>query len=368
MSLTIVADDLTGACDTGSLFAGDGPVPLAVWPAAPPPAPVRVVDTESRSLGVEEAVARVTSVPALAPAARYFKKIDSTLRGHVGPELDALMRTVGVGTALVCPAFPAQGRVVIERQLLIDGTPLTETPLARDPAFPASASSSVVDVLRARIDRPLAWIPLDQARAGAASLAARIGRLAGTVIVADAEHDADLDTLVDAALTSGVALVLVGAAGLGRALASRLSLLAENVALRPQGRWLLVAGSRHPSTRAQVEAARAAGLCVVAAPPQPIADRREVARRLAAEAQAWLARETFDGIAVTGGETAIALCETLGAEGIELIGPPRPGLALGRLRTADRPPLPLLTKAGGFGEPDLFVSMLVPVRARRTRS
>src|SRR5687767_2433999 len=113
MSLTIVADDLTGACDTGSLFAGDAPVPLAVWPAAPPPARVRVVDTESRALPAEEAVARVTRVPALAPATRYFKKIDSTLRGHVALEMDALMRAVGTESALVCPAFPAQGRVVI---------------------------------------------------------------------------------------------------------------------------------------------------------------------------------------------------------------------------------------------------------------
>ena len=84
MSLTIVADDLTGACDTGSLFAADGPVPLAIWPAAPSRAAVSVVDTESRAASEDDAAARVARVPALAPAARYFKKIDSTLRGHVG--------------------------------------------------------------------------------------------------------------------------------------------------------------------------------------------------------------------------------------------------------------------------------------------
>jgi uncharacterized protein YgbK (DUF1537 family) len=161
-----------------------------------------------------------------------------------------------------------------------------------------------------------------------------------------------------------VALLLSGAAGLGRALALRLSLLAGEVELRPEGRWLLVAGSRHPATRAQVAAARAAGLSVVSAPDEPAPDRGAVARRLATEARDRLAREGFDGIAVTGGETALALCQALGAEGIELIGPPRPGLALGRLRSARHPGLPLLTKAGGFGEPDLFVSMLLPVLAR----
>ena len=137
MSLTIVADDLTGACDTGCLFAGGGLVPLSIWPAAPPRAAVRVVDTESRAADEKDAVARVTRVPALAPATRYFKKIDSTLRGHVGPEVDALMLVTGIVTALLCPAFPAQRRIVIERLLLVDGTPLAETPLGRSPEFPS---------------------------------------------------------------------------------------------------------------------------------------------------------------------------------------------------------------------------------------
>src|SRR5258705_2340917 len=141
MSLTVVADDLTGACDTGSLFAGDGPVPLAVWPGTPPDARVRVIDTESRTAGRNDAVARVKGATAATRAARYFKKIDSTLRGHVGAEIDALMPAAGLGTAVVCPAFPAQGRTVIERTLLVDGVPVGETFIGRDPAFPAVGSS-----------------------------------------------------------------------------------------------------------------------------------------------------------------------------------------------------------------------------------
>jgi D-threonate/D-erythronate kinase len=362
VSLTIVADDLTGACDTGSLFAADGPVPLGVWPALPRPAAVRVVDTESRAASADEAVARVGRVPALAPASRYFKKIDSTLRGHVALETDALMRATGLGTALVCPAFPAQGRVVVGGTLLVDGVPLVETPIGRGVELP-SRSSSVVDVLRARIDRPLAWIPLEEVRAAGGRLAARLGRLAGTVIVADAETNADLDALVDAAVRSEPPVLLVGSAGLGRALAARLSLLGEEVELDAR-RWLIVAGSRHPVTRAQVELARAAGLSIVAAPERPEADPDAVARRLAAEARARFEREPFDGVAVTGGDTARALCEALGATAIELLGTPRPGLALARVSTPRCHNLSFLTKAGGFGEADLFVSLLAPLGAR----
>src|SRR3989442_6309651 len=54
------------------------------------------------------------------------------------------------------------------------------------------------DLLRPQIDRPLAWIPLGRVREGGPALAARLVRLAGMVIVADAETDADLDALIEA--------------------------------------------------------------------------------------------------------------------------------------------------------------------------
>src|SRR5206468_3600976 len=70
MALTIVADDLTAACDTGTLFAGQAPVPVTVWPAAPVAAKVTVVDTESRHIDRAAAAARVRSAAERRPAAR----------------------------------------------------------------------------------------------------------------------------------------------------------------------------------------------------------------------------------------------------------------------------------------------------------
>ena len=70
-----------------------------------------------------------------------------------------------------------------------------------------------------------------------------------------------------------------------------------------------------------------------------------------------LQREPWDLVVVTGGETAVALWTALGAERIDLAGAPAPGLALGQLRVPGRDPIPLLTKAGGFGPPDLLVSL-----------
>jgi uncharacterized protein YgbK (DUF1537 family) len=356
--LTIVADDLTGACDTGALFAARAPVPVSIWPRpAAADAAVRVVDTESRTLSGPDAAERVATVAAGGRARHWFKKIDSTLRGPVGAEVDALMRATGVTTAIVCPAFPAQRRVVLNRALLVAGTPVAATPIARDPAFPAGSGSSVVDLLRPQLDRALAWIPLDQVRAGGEALAARLRRLAGTAIIADGETDADLDALVEAALAVTPQPLLVGSAGLGRALAARLGLLGERVELPAGARWLVVAGSAHPTARRQVKEARAAGLTVLATPERAVADRAEVLPRLVEQAVAAIERERWDLVIVTGGETAVALLSALGADRMEVAGAPAPGLALGHVRLAGREPQAVLTKAGGFGPPDLFVSL-----------
>jgi uncharacterized protein YgbK (DUF1537 family) len=355
MGLTILADDLTGACDTGTLFTARGPVDVTVWPGTPPAADVRVIDTETRALDADAARHRVRRAAAAAPDTRYFKKVDSTLRGRVGAEVDALMSAARLEAALVCPAFPAQGRTVLDRVLLVHGRPVAERTVPREPGAPAPASSRAIDILRPQIDRPLAWIPLDHVRAGTPALAARLGRLKGTVAVADAETDADLDALVDAAFAADPSPLLVGSAGLAGALARRLGLLGAPVAA-PRGRWLIVAGSRHPVTLGQVACARRAGLTVLT-PGAAAGDPGQVAAALAAQARARLAAGGYDVVAVTGGDTALALYEALEACGIELLGAPAPGLALGRLRARLRDGLVLLTKAGGFGGPELFVDL-----------
>src|SRR5689334_23044685 len=106
----IIADDLTGALDTAAPFAARGWRTCVVpWPGPSPRAlsaavrrssadhDVVVVDTASRHVAANEAGRRVRAVVAAArrvdadaasPRA-FYKKIDSTLRGHVAVELAA---------------------------------------------------------------------------------------------------------------------------------------------------------------------------------------------------------------------------------------------------------------------------------------
>src|SRR5262249_60696643 len=97
MDVTIVADDLTGACDTGALFAGRGPVSVVVAPNLPDvDLEVATLDTETRALSDDDAAAAMRRVgAALAPRparSAPFKKIGSTFRAPAAAEHDALVK------------------------------------------------------------------------------------------------------------------------------------------------------------------------------------------------------------------------------------------------------------------------------------
>jgi uncharacterized protein YgbK (DUF1537 family) len=89
----------------------------------------------------------------------------------------------------------------------------------------------------------------------------------------------------------------------------------------------------------------------------PLVDRRRTAATLARVVAQILEEVTPVLLVLVGGETAVAVYQALKAEGIETTGAPEPGLALGHLRGGDKAGLALLTKAGGFGPPDLFLSL-----------
>jgi uncharacterized protein YgbK (DUF1537 family) len=68
-----------------------------------------------------------------------------------------------------------------------------------------------------------------------------------------------------------------------------------------------------------------------------------------------LARRTrLGGLLLCGGDIAVATCRALRADGIILGGEVQPGVPWGRLVGGEHPNLPVVTKAGGFGRPDVF--------------
>src|ERR687889_1705458 len=89
MRVAIIADDLTGAADTGVQLARAGYRTAVVFRGAPIPSgndlDAVAVDTDSRSLPAGFAAKRVMEAGHAVREARIvYKKIDSTLRGPIG--------------------------------------------------------------------------------------------------------------------------------------------------------------------------------------------------------------------------------------------------------------------------------------------
>src|SRR5829696_5347244 len=129
MNLIILADDLTGAAGCAARWRQAGLAATITLPGA------RVSEsdgaicctTDSRHLPADFAARRVHNLAASLDThtgSIWYKKIDSTLRGHLGQELDALLDARGGSCALVCPAFPAQRRGLKDGYLATDPTPI----------------------------------------------------------------------------------------------------------------------------------------------------------------------------------------------------------------------------------------------------
>lgn len=405
----IIADDLTGAADTGAGFARAGLATLvALRPTQKLPAgDVLVLSTESRHLPREAAAERVRR--AVAQITRYlggdppwiYKKVDSTLRGHPGPELAAVMEAMGLERALVAPAFPAQGRTTAGGRQLVDGAPLERTAFGRE--VHSSDLGALFDA--GREAHPIRLVGLEVVRRGPAAVCEALGVPGPAVLVADAENEGDLDILVRAALTCEVRL-LCGSAGLARALADSLApafpALAPALPPCPGGSILVVAGSRHPRTARQVAVARKHGAVLVCPAAAllgadnsqgsvertieriagQLAEGRDVilstlglghsplggqgvAARLAQVARGLAAGRQAGGLVLTGGDIAAAVCASLEAPALRLYGEVEPGVPWGVLVGGMLPHLPVVTKAGGFGTDAALVTAIRRLRTAK---
>lgn len=278
--IAVIADDLTGAGDTGAQFSRAGLCTRALfgtWTQADTQgSDVIVANTDSRAMALDEAYASVFQAAKDSIAAGFrpvFKKLDSTLRGPVGRELDAMLDASGCDVALLCPAFPANRRTVQEGVLLVDGVPVSQTAIAMDPVAPVKESRIAV-LLAAQSLKTVRELGRPVLASGGAAIHAELERLRGSgggIMVCDAESDADLELLAKAGLSFGNGLILAGSAGLALPTALLLgagdSLRSVHIdpslstSLGPKiHRPVLVAlGSVNPVSRAQAASLVAAG-------------------------------------------------------------------------------------------------------------
>lgn len=257
VKLLIIADDFTGALDTGVQFAARGARTCVVtdpaydFSQAKAELQVLVLDAETRHLAPEAAygvVRRAVEGALGAGFTHIYKKTDSALRGNVGAELTAVLDGAGAERIAFVPALPKMNRITRRGVHYIDGVPVAESVFGQDPFEPVTASS-VPEIIRGQTERPVVCHGLEETAAP---------ELPG-IQVYDAETDEDLARIGGALGADGLR-ICAGCAGFAAALAERLDLRGTPPVLPDLVPALFVAcGSVNPVTLRQMAAAEAHG-------------------------------------------------------------------------------------------------------------
>jgi len=266
----ILADDLTGASDTGLQFRQAG---LRTWvvtrlpqrgEALPGEIEVLSINTASRHLSGPQASERARDALAwlLSQGCHsFYKKLDSTLRGPLGAEISALRRDLGSALAVVAPAFPQAGRTTLGGYQLVNGVPVSLTSYGQDPLYPVTESH--LPTLLAAGGERVGLVDWRTVSAGPEAIAsefyALLEREVRTVVV-DAVQPADLVSVATAIRRAPYRILPAGSAGLAAALCEPRTVPSFAAPEAPKGRLLgklppvfIVNGSANPVSLTQLQ-------------------------------------------------------------------------------------------------------------------
>jgi uncharacterized protein YgbK (DUF1537 family) len=369
MRIAVIADDLTGALDTSVQFIQWGFTAQLTDTPEHSTAEVTIINTDTRNKTSE--IAYHTTYTVAEKLARHdiiYKKIDSTLRGNPGPELQAIMDATGETNAILTPTHPPTQRRVKDGHLYIADKPIKETDYIHEYRNKTSYIPEILDCKqRVHTVKTPENIPPE-----------------GITIV-DSETERDLLQIAGQRTR-----VMAGSAGLANALCQT---------LRDPPPVLTIIGSMRTETRTQAEQLKIRlGVATISldtikalnqAPQHETLRRAKVALKLGqdvmltstlttdiiektrreakrqnispdeletmittalADTAETLLDYILSGIIVTGGATALALTKRLGIKNIQILDEVQPGVPVLKLDH-----LTAVTKAGGFGQADALI-------------
>jgi uncharacterized protein YgbK (DUF1537 family) len=349
--VVILADDLTGACDSAASFLS--PERSAwVWLrdglAGVNAADVWSFSTESRDetpVVAEERVKKlIEGLGELLPSNLLFKKVDSAGRGCFAEEIAAASASMGAELVIYSPGFPEAGRFVLNGSLHI-----------HDDATGERREIRIHDLVPEQMHASIGLIACGTDRLVEESLRREVGE-GKHLLVCDAGESEDLERIVRVAGRLSQRLLWAGSAGLGRELGRTLP-SGASVLRRScdpaRGQTLIFAGSSHSVTRLQVDRLTKA-MSESSLPCVSVQVRREECnedslRRVFQEAG------SVGSLVLTGGDTAAKILRALGAEAIEIAGEMTMGIPWGILHGGMADGCVVVTKSGGFGGEDALV-------------
>ena len=398
LACLIIADDFTGACDTGLQLVRDGLSARvrADWSGAESPSvetDVLVVDTGSRNLAAGEAAHRARAAcdsVSSVNAELFYKKVDSTARGHLGAEIGTIMQARCLDLCLLAPALPEAGRTTIQGHHLLRGVPVHLREFGVDPGAPVRDSRLPRRLAREVSDLQVELIELETISEGPEAIVTAMRdrqSTTGTIFVADAATADNLSTIVRAARAFDEPLLLSGSAGLARHLTDAFGLESRIATVPPveprPGLVLVVVGSANSTSQTQAEALRRGmkvqewsveGASEIAdevvgylhdceentSGSPAVALLSLTAGKASLERASRTVRELADsaviaGVAITGGTTATATLRALESDGVEIVEAVGSEVPLCRLTGGPFQGLPIVTKGGALGEEDVFL-------------
>lgn len=206
----IIADDLTGANDTALQFQQKGAntkilLDSGCAPKVKAGTEIWAVSSESRNVSPEEAVScvekAITTFTENFSFDHYYKKIDSTLRGHIALETMTVLNILDYDAAVIMPAFPQEGRITVGGYHLAKGVPIGRTEMAIDPHSPITEShvpTLLASQLGDQVSDIIGTIDLRTVMNGAGPILMRINELveAGKrLIIADSVSLTDIEQI-----------------------------------------------------------------------------------------------------------------------------------------------------------------------------
>ncbi|MCL2381293.1 MAG: four-carbon acid sugar kinase family protein [Treponema sp.] len=399
----VIADDFTGSNDTGVQVRRRGiPVRVVFSSQGITGKESCVLDTESRALPEEDAFQRVLGEAGNIPFENFYrviKKVDSTLRGNIGAETRALDQCYKPEMIVFAPAFPDLGRTTVNRIHCLNGVPVSQTELAKDPKTPVK-TDDIQDIMTGAFPgEKVIHTGLEAVRSGAFSFDG------GRIFCFDAASNSDLQIIVRTVLSTAKRVLWVGSAALAD------NLLNVEQSIPPA---LAVVASVSSVARNQIQYAEKQGVSLVKVPLYDILEKTVSPEDAAAQAIALLkegkdvillssstysederqkneesarraglsTEEMSDftqrmigriavmvldgavvsGLFLSGGDTAMSCFECAGALGSSIVTEIAVGIPLMRLIGGKHEGLKVVTKAGAFGREDAVFYALRKLR------
>ena len=257
----VVADDMTGATATGVMLKKmnyNTTTLLSINDLnieSLTKSDCITLTTNSRGIDAENAYNRVYNVTKMCLSDQvvfYSKRIDSTVRGNLGAETDAMLDVLGEDhIAIVVPCAPASGRVTVGGHMLVKGVILNKTEAAVDPKTPIR-DSRVIELFKKQTKYKIASIYMEDLNDGeeyVSNLIRQKVRNGARIIICDSVTEEDIDMVADAAIDSGIPFITVDPGALTAAV------LRKKVKLERQSahKILAVVGSVNPVARRQLD-------------------------------------------------------------------------------------------------------------------